>query len=72
MKRINITSALLFIYLLVMSVIGWPGSRPEPDWVQYFLVIGLTSGVIFLLRYVQVKRFKSREKTRNERKKGRF
>ncbi|MDR3140518.1 MAG: hypothetical protein LBU37_02130 [Tannerellaceae bacterium] len=70
MKKINITSAVLLIYLLVMSVIGWPGNKPEIGWTQYCLVIGLTSGAIFLLRYVQIKRFKSREKVKNERKNG--
>ncbi|MDR1402887.1 MAG: hypothetical protein LBJ60_04190 [Tannerellaceae bacterium] len=67
MKKINMTSIVLFIYLIVMSVIGWPGNKPDPDWVQYCLIIGLTSGVILLLRLVQIKRFKSREKLRNKR-----
>ncbi|MDR1202477.1 MAG: hypothetical protein LBL58_12750 [Tannerellaceae bacterium] len=67
MKKINITSVVLLIYLIVMSVIGWPGNKPNPDWTQYFLIIGLTLGVILLLRFVQIKRFKSREKLRNER-----
>lgn len=66
MKKINITSIVLLIYLIVMSVIGWPGSKPNPDWPQYFLIIGLTLAVIFLLRFVQVKRLKTREKLRNE------
>jgi len=66
MKKINITSLVLLIYLIVMSVIGWPGKKPNPDWTQYFLIIALTLGVIFLLRFVQIKRLKSREKFRNE------
>lgn len=66
MKKVNITSLLLLIYLIVMSVIGWPGNKPDADWTQYFLVIGLTLAVILLLRFVQTKRFKAREKWRNE------
>lgn len=62
MKKINITTAVLLIYLLVMSVWGWPGKRPDPDWVQYFSVMGVTLLVIFLLRYLQIKRKKIRDK----------
>lgn len=36
MKRINITTGVLLVYLLVMCVWGWPGKQPDPDWVQYF------------------------------------
>jgi hypothetical protein len=67
MKRINITSAVLLIYLLVMSVIGWR-NRLDIGWAQYCLVIGLTLGVIILLRYVQIKRFKARKKAKDERR----
>jgi Na+/melibiose symporter-like transporter len=70
MKKINITTAVLLIYLLVMSVIGWPGNKPDIGWTQYCLVICLTSGVIFLLRFVQIKQFKSREKMKKEKKSG--
>lgn len=66
MKKINITTGALVIYLLVMSVVGWPGSKPDPDYTQYALVIGISLVVIFLLRFVQIKRLKSREKLRNE------
>ena len=40
MKKINITTGVLVIYLIVMSVWGWPGKQPDPDWVQYFSVMG--------------------------------
>jgi Na+(H+)/acetate symporter ActP len=69
MKKINITSAVLLVYLLVMSVIGWR-NMPAIGWVQYCLVIGLTLGAIFLLRFVQIKRFRSREKIKKEREKS--
>lgn len=66
MKKINITTAVLLIYLIVMSVVGWPGSKPNGNFVEYFCIMGLTVLVIILLRFVQIKRFKIREKTRNE------
>ena len=39
MKKINITTGVLLIYLIVMSVWGWPGKQPDPDWVQYLSLI---------------------------------
>jgi hypothetical protein len=48
-----------------MSVIGWPGKEQEPGWGQYFLAVGITLGVILLLRFVQVYRLKLREKQKN-------
>lgn len=36
MKKVNITTAVLLIYLIVMSIIGWPGKQADPDYVQYF------------------------------------
>ena len=36
MKKVNITTAVLLIYLIVMSIIGWPGKQVDPDYVQYF------------------------------------
>ena len=29
MKKINITTIALLVYLIVMSIIGWPGNNPE-------------------------------------------
>lgn len=66
MKKINITTGVLLIYLIVMSVWGWPGKQPEPDRVQYFAVMGVSLFVIFLLRYLQVKRKKMRDKWKEE------
>lgn len=28
MKKINITTIALLVYLIVMSIIGWPGNNP--------------------------------------------
>lgn len=69
MKKVNITTAVLVVYLIVMSVVGWPGNKPEANFTQYSLTIAISLGIIFLLRFVQIKRFKSREKIREERNK---
>lgn len=65
MKKINLTTAVLTVYLIVMSVIGWPGKQPEPDYVQYICVIAATIAAILILRVVQIKRLKIREKRKN-------
>ena len=66
MKKINITTGVLLIYLIVMSVWGWPGKQPDPDWVQYFSVMGVSVFIIFLLRYLQIKRMRMRDKWKEE------
>jgi hypothetical protein len=65
MKKINITSIALLAYLIVMSVIGWPGRNVgQLTYSEYFCMIGATLVVIALLRVVQIKRLKAREKRR--------
>jgi Flp pilus assembly protein TadB len=64
MKKINITTTALLIYLLIMSIISWPGKQVNPNYIQYFAVIGATLLIIFLLRFLQIKRFKNRDKNR--------
>ena len=66
MKKINITTGVLVIYLIVMSVWGWPGKQSDPDCIQYFSVMGVSLFVILLLRYLQVKRMKMRDKWKEE------
>lgn len=66
MKRINLTTLVLVLYLLVMSVIGWPGNRPGTSYAGYFGVIAATLVIIFLLRYLQIKRWKMRQQRREE------
>lgn len=68
MKKVNITTAVLLIYLIVMSIIGWPGKQGDPDYVQYFGVIAATVLVIGLLRFLQIKRLKIRDKMKDEKK----
>lgn len=62
MKKINITTIALLIYLLIMSIIAWPGKQVNPNYIQYFSVIGVTLLIIFLLRFLQIKRLKNRNK----------
>jgi len=51
-----------------MSIIGWPGKQADPDYVQYFGVIAATVLVIGLLRFLQIKRLKIRDKMKDEKK----
>lgn len=66
MKHINITTGVLLIYLLVMSVIGWPGDDPQRSYIEYGSIIGLSLGAILFLRYIQIKRMKLRNKRKEE------
>ena len=68
MKKVNITTAVLLIYLIVMSIIGWPGKQADPDYVQYFGVIAATVLVIGLSRFLQIKRLKIRDKMKDEKR----
>lgn len=49
-----------------MSIWAWPGKKAEPDFGQYFLIIGLEIVAIILLRLVQIYRLKMREKRKTE------
>jgi hypothetical protein len=44
-----------------MSVIGWPGDKPEADYTQYFVIMGISLAAILMLRYLQIRRMKWRE-----------
>lgn len=68
MKRINFTTGILLIYLIVMCVIGWPGKQLEPNYIEYFSIMGISVGAIILLRYMQIRRLKMREKIKEEKK----
>ena len=50
MKKINITTIALLVYLIVMSIIGWPGNNPGNNYTEYFLMIGATLVIIKRLR----------------------
>ena len=70
MKRINITIGFLFIYFVVMSVLGYPRERIAPDdadrLVTYLLVCALELVVLILLRWVLIRRYKMRERRRHD------
>lgn len=70
MKRINITIGFLFIYFVVMSVLGYPRERIAPDGadrlVTYLLVCALELVVLILLRWVLIRRYKMRERCRHD------
>lgn len=68
MKKVNITSIALLIYLVVMSVLGWPGRNANLSYTQYFCIIGGTVLIIILLRFLQIKRLKMRDKWKEENK----
>ncbi|ATR91148.1 hypothetical protein CS544_08690 [Porphyromonas gingivalis] len=70
MKRINITIGFLFIYFVVMSVLGYPRERIAPDGadrlVTYLLVCALELVVLILLRWVLIRRYKMHERRRHD------
>lgn len=70
MKRINITIGFLFIYFVVMSVLGYPRERIAPDGadrlVTYLLVCALELVILILLRWVLIRRYKMRERRRHD------
>ena len=70
MKRINITIGFLFIYFVVMSVLGYPRERIAPDGadrlVTYLLVCALELVVLILLRWVLIRRYRMRERRRHD------
>ena len=61
-----LTIALL-CYLLVMSVIGWPGrNNSDLSYTEYFIVIGVSVVVIFFLRYLRIRLLKMRNKQKDD------
>jgi len=62
MKKINILTVALLIYLLVMSYIGWPGRNGKLNYTEYFAVIGGSAVLIFLLRFLRIRLLKMRNK----------
>lgn len=66
MKRVNFTTGILLLYLAVIGFISWPGRRQDISYGEFFSVMGVTIALILLLRVVQVRRLKLREKRRKE------
>lgn len=66
MKKINITTALLLVYLVVMGVLFRPGANSSVSDEKYAFVLGGTLFIILVLRYIQIRRLKLRDKWRRE------
>jgi phosphotransferase system glucose/maltose/N-acetylglucosamine-specific IIC component len=66
MKNINILTIALLAYLLIMSYIGWPGRNKNMNYTEYFIVIGVSVVVIFLLRFLRIKLLKIRNKQKED------
>ncbi|MDR1380838.1 MAG: hypothetical protein LBJ47_05090 [Tannerella sp.] len=66
MKKINILTIALLAYLLIMSYIGWPGRNSNSNYTEYFIVIGVTVAVIFLLRYLRIRLLKMKNKRKGD------
>ena len=62
MKKINILTIVLLAYLLIMSIIGWPGRNPNRSYTEYFSIIGVSVVVILLLRFFRIRIHKIRNK----------
>ncbi|MDR0575918.1 MAG: hypothetical protein LBG96_18155 [Tannerella sp.] len=62
MKRINILTIALLAYLLIMSYIGWPGRNDNHNYTEYFIVMGVSVVVIFLLRFLRIRLLKTRNR----------
>ena len=66
MKKVNILTIALLVYLLVMSYIGWPGRNENLSYTEYFIVIGVSVVVIFLLRFLRIRLMKMRERHKED------
>ena len=66
MKKINILTIVLLGYLLIMSYIGWPGRKGKSDYTEYFIVIGVSVVIIFLLRFLRIRLLKIRNKQKED------
>ena len=50
MKRYNLITGLLLIYLIVMAFFGWEKFSNEGKYLEYFGIIGVTLIIIFKFR----------------------
>ena len=67
MKRVNILTIALLAYLLVMSVIGWPGrNNSSISYTEYFIVIGVCVAAILFLRFLRIRLLKMRDKQKED------
>ena len=66
MKKRNIITLILLIYLGIMAYIGWPNYIDEGRYWEYAGIIAGTLVAIFALRYVQGKKEKMRNYYKEE------
>ena len=66
MKKINITTALLCAYIIVMGVLYWPGRNPLVEYTNYYIALGGAAFITVVLRIIQIKRLKLRDRWRKE------
>ena len=66
MKKRNIITIILLIYLGIMAYIGWPNYIDEGRYWEYAGIIAGTLVAIFALRYVQGKKDKMRNYYKEE------
>ncbi len=66
MKKINIITLALLVYLLIMSYVGWPGRNNSLNYTEYFIVIGVSVAIIFLLRFLRIRLLKMRNRQRED------
>ena len=69
MKKRNIITIILLIYLGIMAYIGWPNYIDEGRYWEYAGIIAGTLVAIFALRYVQGKKEKMRNFIKKNQKK---
>lgn len=67
MKKTNIITILLIIYLVAISWFSWSYYMAQGAYVEYYSIMGASLFVIFLLRYV----LKKKEGIRNENRRKR-
>ena len=66
MKKRNIITIILLIYLGIMAYIGWPNYIDEGRYWEYAGIIAGTLVAIFVLLYVQGKKEKMRNYYKEE------
>ncbi len=64
MKRYNLITGLLLIYLIAMAIYGWEKFSTEGKYLEYFGIIVVTLIIIFVLRIVLKRKNRFREETR--------
>jgi hypothetical protein len=56
MKKANVISVLLTVYLIVLAVLAFPTYQANGEWIRYVLIVTGQLLIIFLLRYFAIRR----------------